>query len=110
MPDSGLVFDEPGGRIVEAFARGDVTAQAVIAFYDGALPQLGWRREAPGAYLREGERLKLDLSQDARGVTVQFKLFPQSGADAGSRRRGCGCGLQSEREIGMSYEKIGRAS
>lgn len=77
LPDSGLVFDKPGGRIVEAFAQGDVTAQAVIAFYDGALPQLGWRREAPGAYLREGERLKLDLSQDARGITVQFKLFPQ---------------------------------
>src|SRR3546814_17721527 len=34
LPDSGLVFDKPGGRIVEAFARGDVTAQAVIAFYD----------------------------------------------------------------------------
>ncbi|HEY9548625.1 MAG TPA: hypothetical protein VIR45_03910 [Kiloniellaceae bacterium] len=31
LPDSGLVFDKPGGRIVEAFARGDVTAQAVIA-------------------------------------------------------------------------------
>ncbi|MGF1630481.1 MAG: hypothetical protein ACFCUT_13490 [Kiloniellaceae bacterium] len=77
LPDNGLVFDKPGGRIVEAFAEGGMTPQSVTAFYDETLPQLGWQREAPGAYLREGERLRLDLSQDARGVTVQFRLFPQ---------------------------------
>ena len=81
LPDSGLVFDKPGGRIVEAFAEGApgaaVTPQSVIAFYDDTLPQLGWRREAPGAYLREGERLKLDLSQDAGQLTVHFRLIPQ---------------------------------
>ena len=77
LPESGLVFDKPGGRIVEAFAEGAMTLQSVVAFYDETLPQLGWQREAPGAYLREGERLKLDLSQDARGITVHFRLFPQ---------------------------------
>ena len=77
LPDSGLVFDKPAGRIVEAFAEGSMTVQSVMAFYDETLPQLGWQREGVGNYLREGERLKLDLSQDARGVTVQFQLFPQ---------------------------------
>jgi hypothetical protein len=77
LPDSGLVFDKPGGRIVEAFAEGTVTAQSVVTFYDAALPQLGWQREAPGAYLREGERLNLDVSQGAAGTTVHFRLFPQ---------------------------------
>ena len=81
LPDSGLVFDKPGGRIVEAFAEGApggaVTPQSVIAFYDDTLPQLGWRREAPGAYLREGERLEIDLSQDAGQLTVHFRLIPQ---------------------------------
>ncbi len=77
LPESGLVFDKPGGRIVEAFAEGKVTSQSVTAFYDETLPQLGWRREKPGAYLREGERLSFDLSQDAEGVTVHFRLFPQ---------------------------------
>jgi hypothetical protein len=77
LPDSGLVFDKPSGRIVEAFAEGGMTLQSVVAFYDETLPQLGWQREASGAYLRDGERLKLDLSQDARGVTVHFRLFPQ---------------------------------
>lgn len=77
LPESGLVFDKPAGRIVQAFAEGSMTMQSVISFYDETLPQLGWQRDGAGAYLREGERLKLDLSQDARGVTVQFQLFPQ---------------------------------
>jgi hypothetical protein len=77
LPESGLVFDKPGGRIVDAFAQGSMTPQSVIAFYDQTLPQLGWQREKLGAYLREGERLELDLGQDARGTTVHFRLFPQ---------------------------------
>lgn len=77
LPDSGLVFDKPGGRIVEAFAEGRMAPQRVIEFYDETLPQLGWQREAPGAYLREGERLKLDVSRDAGQITVHFRLFPQ---------------------------------
>jgi hypothetical protein len=77
LPDSGVVFDKPGGRIVEAFAQGDVSPQSVTAFYDETLPQLGWQREAPGVYLREGERLQLAFSQDAGRITVHFRLLPQ---------------------------------
>lgn len=77
LPDGGLVFDKPGGRIVEAFARGSVAPQSVLAFYDQTLPQLGWQPEGRGAYAREGERLELDLGHDARGTTVHFRLFPQ---------------------------------
>ena len=77
VPESGLVFDKPAGRIVQAFAEGSMTMQSVMTFYDETLPQLGWQRAGVGDYLREGERLKLDLSQTARGVTVQFQLFPQ---------------------------------
>jgi len=77
LPESGLVFDKPAGRIVQAFAEGSMTMQSVMTFYDEALPQLGWQRAGAGDYLREGERLKLDLSQTAHGVTVQFQLFPQ---------------------------------
>ena len=77
LPDSGVVFDKPGGRIVEAFAQGNVSPPSVTAFYDETLPQLGWRREAPGVYLREGERLQLAFSQGAGRITVQFRLLPQ---------------------------------
>jgi len=77
LPDGALVFDKPGGRIVEAFARGSMAPQSVIAFYDQTLPQLGWQSEGRGTYEREGERLELDLGHDARGTTVHFRLFPQ---------------------------------
>lgn len=77
LPEGGLLFDKPGGRIAEAFARGSVTPQSVFAFYDETLPQLGWRRAGRGSYQREGEQLELDLGQDARGTTVHFRLFPQ---------------------------------
>ena len=77
LPDSGVVFDKPGGRIVEAFAEGEVTPQAVHGFYDRTLPQLGWQRAAAGAYLRDGESLSLEVDREAGGVTVHFRLSPQ---------------------------------
>lgn len=77
LPEGALVFDKPGGRIVEAFARGSVAPQSVITFYDQTLPQLGWQPEGRGSYQRDGERLELDLGQDAQGTTVHFRLFPQ---------------------------------
>ncbi|WP_340116496.1 hypothetical protein [Pelagibius sp. 7325] len=77
LPDSGVVFDKPGGRIVEAFAQGNVSPPSVTAFYDETLPQLGWQREALGVYLREGERLQLAFSQDAGKITLHFRLLPQ---------------------------------
>lgn len=77
LPEGALVFDKPGGRIVEAFARGKVAPQSVIGFYDQTLPQLGWQPQGRGSYQREGERLELDLGEDAQGTTVHFRLFPQ---------------------------------
>ena len=77
VPGSGMVFDKPAGRIVDAFAEGAIPPQAVVAFYDETLPQLGWRRAAAGTYLREGERLSLDLVTQSGQVSVQFRLYPQ---------------------------------
>lgn len=75
--ESGLVFDKPGGRIVEAVAAGAVSAGEVAAFYETTLPQFGWQRGKAGTYLRDGEKLKLDIDEAAGGVTVQFTLAPQ---------------------------------
>src|SRR5919106_2367086 len=43
LPDAGVVFDKPAGRIVDAYAQGRVTPASVLDFYGKALPQLGWR-------------------------------------------------------------------
>lgn len=72
-----LVFDKPEGRIVEAYAAGSVTQDAVIAFYRETLPQLGWSAEGPASYLREGERLVLSFTPGVDSLTVRFSLSPQ---------------------------------
>lgn len=75
-------FESPAGRIVEVYAAGAVSRDAVEAFYKATLPQLGWKRSGPGMYLREGEQLKLDFPKPdkttgtGRGVTVRFSLSP----------------------------------
>lgn len=79
-----LVFDKPGGRIVQAVLSGDVPRQAVLAFYDQTLPQLGWRRTADRVFVREGEELRLEFpapaGQGAGGkaaTAVRFTLTPR---------------------------------
>jgi hypothetical protein len=76
LPGSAVAFDKPEGRIAEVGAAGDVTRDAVLAFYGRALPQLGWREIAPGRYAREGERLALDFARRGGRLTVRFALSP----------------------------------
>jgi len=56
-----VVFDAPGGRVVEAWAAGQVSRQAVLSFYGSTLPQLGWTAAAPDLFRREGETLRLEF-------------------------------------------------
>ncbi len=75
----GMVFDSSGGRIVEAFATGEVSEGAVRDFYGETLPQLGWRPLGSGAYRREKEVLKVEFPGGpgaAPPLTVGFSLSP----------------------------------
>ena len=77
LPGAGLVFDQPSGRIVEAYAQGAVSRAAVRAFYLDTLPNLGWRAKAEALFQREGEELRLDISGDDGALVVRFTLQPQ---------------------------------
>ena len=77
VPDAGVTFDKPAGRIVEAFAHGAVTPAAVRSFYRETLPQLGWRRTGTDRFAREGERLTLDYLGERGDLTVRFTLQPR---------------------------------
>lgn len=77
LPGAGLVFDQPSGRIVEAYAQGAVSRAAVRAFYLDTLPNLGWRAKAETLFQREGEELRLDISGDDGALVVRFTLQPQ---------------------------------
>lgn len=75
-PDAGIVFDTPAGRIVSVFATGKVAPAAVLDYYGGALPQLGWRPAGEARFHRETERLRIEFIENADGLTVRFVLSP----------------------------------
>lgn len=77
VQDAGVSFDKPSGRIVEAFAHGDLAAADVRGFYRRTLPQLGWTRLGRDTYAREGEQLTLDYLGHRGDLTVRFTLQPR---------------------------------
>ncbi len=77
VPEAGLVFDQPSGRIVEAYAQGAVSRSAVTSFYLDTLPNLGWRAKAEALFHRDGEELRLDISGDDGARVVHITLQPQ---------------------------------
>lgn len=83
LPAENVVFDAPGGRVVEAWAQGGVTREAVMTFYASTLPQLGWTQGSPSSFRREGELLRLEFppsrpqaASTAGVLLVRFYLSP----------------------------------
>lgn len=88
--EAPLVFDKPAGRIAQSVMAGAVDRQSVLAFYNQTMPQLGWKRSAERAgaatsFVREGEELRLEFVEPARGAAapragatiVRFSLIPR---------------------------------
>ncbi|HYG85316.1 MAG TPA: hypothetical protein VD978_03575 [Azospirillum sp.] len=78
--NGALVFDKPGGRIVESVMQGRVERKAVLAFYAQTMPQLGWKRIGDTRFEREGEQLRLEFpggAAQAGPITVRFVLIPR---------------------------------
>ncbi len=76
VSEAGVVFDKPGGRIVEAYAEGAVGQAEVIGFYRQTLPQLGWYAVGDTAFRREGERLEIVILGGDGDLVVRFTLQP----------------------------------
>jgi hypothetical protein len=77
VPNSGIAFDSPGGRIVEAYAKGAAKAAEILKFYATTLPQLGWTRESDTRYRRDAELLTLEAGADGRLLVVHFTISPE---------------------------------
>jgi hypothetical protein len=82
VADQSVVFDKPGGRIIQAVATGSLSAAAVKSFYADTAPQLGWQPAGDGRFTRDGELLRIELvggasSAPSAPVTVRFVLIPQ---------------------------------
>jgi hypothetical protein len=74
---AALSFDSPGGRIVDALARGAVKPTEVLKFYAATLPQLGWSRESDTVWRREAEVLRIEAGSEGRGSAVRFHVSPE---------------------------------
>ncbi len=80
VTDEAVTFDGPSGRIIQAFAAGNLQVDEVRAFYAAALPQLGWSRQANGEYRRDAEILRLEVSLASDGATgAHYMLRPVKG-------------------------------
>ena len=78
VPDAGISFDKPSGRIVQAYAEGQVPKTKVFDFYRQTLPQLGWQTDGADRFAREGEALTLTVREMEDGaVIVEFRLSPR---------------------------------
>lgn len=77
VPEAGVSFDKPSGRIVEAFAHGAVAAARVRRFYRETLPQLGWSRTGRDTFAREDESLEIDYLGRDGDLTVRYTLQPR---------------------------------
>ncbi len=78
LPAMGVTFDDPAGRIVEAFAAGRTTRDTVTAFYRATLPGLGWAELGSGRYRRDKEMLLIEFVGADSGVAVRYLLSPVS--------------------------------
>ena len=76
-PGSAASFEKPEGRIVTLTADGAVSRNAVIAFYDRVLPQLGWIRARDGSFGRESERLRFAFAGAKAGLSVRITITPE---------------------------------
>ncbi len=80
IQQESVLFDTPQGRIVQASATGMVTREAVLSFYRETLPQLGWNAMDDQTYQREGEILRLEITETDRALMVQFLAEPSGGS------------------------------
>lgn len=82
--ETRIVFDTPGGRIVDVEAAGEVTAESARRYYEASLPALGWRPDAESAegtqlWRRGAEVLVITIRPGhGAGTIVRFNLRPVS--------------------------------
>jgi hypothetical protein len=78
LDGSGMVFDKPEGRIVQAAAAGQGVSEAQIRrFYDQALPQFGWEKSGEAIFMRNNEKLQLDVPVQNGQPVLQITIEPR---------------------------------
>lgn len=77
LHDQAMLFDKPDGRIASVTAASKTLSAAQVAgFYGETLPQMGWKKMSENQYVREGDRLSLEITKKAPLTIVHFTLEP----------------------------------
>ncbi len=78
VPDELVVFDKPGGRIIESVAASKALAGGEIrAFYNQVLPQMGWSKSGPNAFIRQDELLIMKIETQDDLSIIRFMVSPR---------------------------------
>lgn len=78
LPDEGVSFDKPEGRIMGATAVSEIQApEQIRSFYNRALPPLGWVSQPDGSYVRETERLRLNVEAHEGVSVIRLQVEPR---------------------------------
>jgi hypothetical protein len=73
-----VVFDKPGGRIVEADATGAPgDAEAIRRFYRSVLPAFGWAAAGDLDFVRGEEALSIEIAEHGGTLKVHFSISPR---------------------------------
>lgn len=77
VKEQAMLFDKPGGRIASVVAVSKtVDPEEIQTFYAESLPQLGWKKTAENQYVRDEDRLALELVKRPPVTVVHFTLSP----------------------------------
>ena len=76
IPEKGLFFDAPAGRLVESYLYGTISRKSILGFYNTTLPSLGWKLTGPQTFIRGDETLTINVSGKDGFLTVFFRLLP----------------------------------
>lgn len=79
--DDALIFDKPGGRIVQIEMTGPGNWQALRRFFLESLTQLGWRRQNTAgdavSMTRGAEQVTIVEVGDAENLHLRFEIKPR---------------------------------
>jgi len=77
VKDSSGVYNHGHGRLVTASFKGKALEEDVVEFYNKTLPALGWRKKERLKFTRDGETLKIKISEvEKEELLINFQLNP----------------------------------
>jgi hypothetical protein len=78
--ENSTVFEGGDIRIMDLVATGPIKPDVIVEFYAQTLPALGWNLASPNLFMRDHERLTLQVttSKTSTGSTLKIRIEPKT--------------------------------